>query len=69
MGIERRIRRQQERDRKKIIEKIHRETMERFKNMTEEEIKAEIEQFQKQYGDNNQSNQETVPGVEILDGF
>ena len=45
MGIERRIRRQQERDRKKIIEKIHRETMERFKNMTEEEIKAEITAF------------------------
>ena len=69
MGIERRARRQQERDRKKMIEKIHRETMERFKHMTEDEIKAEITAFQQAYGNYNQSNQETIPGMEILDGF
>jgi len=45
-SLSRRFKRQQERDRKKIIEKIHRETMDRFKNMTEEEIKQEIEMFQ-----------------------
>lgn len=45
MGIARRVKRQQERDRRKMIERIHRETMERFKHMTEEEIKNEIEAF------------------------
>jgi hypothetical protein len=56
MSINRRIKRQQERDRAKIIARIHRETMERFKTMSEEDIKKELEQFQKQYGNNNQSN-------------
>lgn len=45
MGIARRVKRQQERDRNKMIAKIHRETMERFKHMTEEEIKNEILAF------------------------
>lgn len=45
-SLQRRFKRQQERERKKMIEKIHRETMARFKNMTEEEIKQEIEMFQ-----------------------
>ena len=30
--------------------------MERFKTMSEEEIKKELEEFQKQYGDNNITN-------------
>jgi Xaa-Pro aminopeptidase len=55
-SIQRRVKRQQERDRAKIIAKIHRETMERFKTMSEEDIKKELEEFQKQYGYNNQSN-------------
>lgn len=55
-SIQRRVKRQQERDRAKIIAKIHRETMERFKTMSEEEIKKELEEFQKQYGDNNITN-------------
>jgi hypothetical protein len=55
-SIQRRIKRQQERDRAKIIAKIHRETMERFKTMSEEDIKKELEEFQKQYGDNNITN-------------
>jgi hypothetical protein len=55
-SIQRRVKRQQERDRAKIIAKIHKETMERFKTMSEEDIKKELEEFQKQYGYNNQSN-------------
>jgi hypothetical protein len=55
-SIQRRVKRQQERDRAKIIAKIHRETMERFKTMSEEDIKKELEEFQKQYGDNNITN-------------
>jgi len=72
MSINRRVKRQQERDRAKMIAKIHRETMERFKGMSEEQIKRELEEFQKQrtstvnliqplkvdnlYENNNQSN-------------
>jgi hypothetical protein len=72
MSINRRVKRQQERDRAKMITKIHRETMERFKGMSEEQIRRELEEFQKQrtsgvriiqplkvdnlYENNNQSN-------------
>lgn len=68
MGIERRFRRQQERERVKMIAKIHRETMERFKHMTEEEIKQELEKFQQTYGNINQSNEETITGLDLSNG-
>jgi epoxyqueuosine reductase QueG len=64
----RRFKRQQERERTKMITKIHRETLARFKNMSEEEIKREIEMFQQQYGNINQSNEASITGVEVSNG-
>lgn len=61
----RRIKRQQERDMAKMIQKIHRETMQKFKGMSNEQIMAELEKYN---ASNNITNQETIPGLETLNG-
>lgn len=63
-SFERRNRRQQERDRIKMINKIHHETQKKFKGMTDEQIMIELQK----YGNINIPNQETISGLEILDG-
>jgi hypothetical protein len=45
----RRQRRMDERYKNKMIKKIHQETMQRFKGMTDEQIQQEMEQFRINY--------------------
>ena len=45
----RRQRRMDERYKNKMIKKIHQETIERFKGMTDEQIQQEMEQFRINY--------------------
>jgi hypothetical protein len=45
----RRQRRMDERYKNKMIKKIHQETIERFKGMTDEQIQQEMEQFKINY--------------------
>lgn len=63
MGIERRLRRQQERDKLKIIKKVHSEFMDNIKGLSNEEIMAKIENYKTKYGYNNQSNAEAEANV------
>lgn len=63
MGIERRLRRQQERDKLKIIKKVHNEFMDSIKGLSNEEIMAKIENYKTKYGYNDKPNAEAETNI------
>ncbi len=63
-SLSRRIKRQEERYKNKLIKKIHQETLNKFKGMTDEQIMLELQKYN---ANNNIANQTSIPGVEISD--
>ena len=57
MSHNRRMRRKSERDSKKLFDKIKRETLQRIKNMTPEELEREVEKYKELNGNYNKPNQ------------